>query len=150
MKRVTRCFASVTFALALFTAGCASVPMASMDADASAKTFTVPVSKSSIYLYRNETFGAAIPMTVSLDGRVAGQTGPQTYFLWEVDPGEHEVASHTENIATSKLTTQPGKAYFIWQEVKMGMWMARSQLQEVNEETGRKGVLECKRLSSNF
>jgi hypothetical protein len=32
----------------------------------------------------------------------------------------------------------------------MGMWMARSQLQQVDEPTGRKGVSECKRVQGNF
>ena len=41
-------------------AGCASVPMASPEADANAKSFRVPAGKSNIYIYRNESFGAAI------------------------------------------------------------------------------------------
>ena len=69
-------------------------------------------------------------MTVSLNGKVAGQTGPQTYFVWEVDPGSHEIASHTENVSTLKLTTEAGKTYYVWQEVKMGAFMARSLLQQ--------------------
>jgi hypothetical protein len=134
--------------VALLVSGCASVPMTSLDARA--KAFIAKPDKSLIYLYRNETFGGAIAMTVSLDGKVAGQTGPQTYFLWEVEPGAHEVTSHTENVATLKLTTDPGRLYFIWQEVKMGMWTARSQLQQVDEETGRKAVSECKRAQCSF
>lgn len=137
-------------AMLVLVTGCASVPMASLDDDAKAKAFSVKPDKSSIYVYRNETFGSAITMTVALDGKVAGQSGPQTYFLWEVEPGNHEVASHTENVSTLKLTTEAGKAYYVWQEVKMGMWMARSLLQQVDEETGRKGVLECKRAQSAF
>jgi len=131
-------------------AGCASVPMASLDDDTEAKNFTVRTDKASIYLYRNEVFGGAIPLTVALDGKVAGQTGPQTYFLWEVEPGPHEVSSISENTSTLALDTEAGKAYYIWQEVKMGLWMARSLLQEVDEETGRKGVSECKRAQSKF
>lgn len=129
-------------------AGCASVPMASQDADASAKTFQPRPGMANIYLYRNETFGAAVAMTVSLDGKVMGRTGPQTYFLWEVAPGRHEIASHTEN--TSKLTidVQAGRNYYVWQEVKMGMFQPGSLLQEMSEVEGRKGVMECKRATA--
>ena len=141
---------SVFLLLALLVSGCASVPMSSMDDDAKAKTFSVRQDKSNIYLYRNETFGAAIPMTVALDGKVAGQSAAQTFFLWEADPGAHEVSSIAENTTTLKLNTEAGKAYYVWQEVKMGMWMARTQLQQVDEATGRKGVSECKRAQSNF
>jgi hypothetical protein len=48
------------------------------------------------------------------------------------------------------MDAEAGKTYYIWQEVKMGLWMARSLLQEVDEETGRKGVSECTRAQSKF
>ncbi|WP_432698034.1 DUF2846 domain-containing protein [Marinobacterium sp. YM272] len=136
--------------LFLLLGGCASVSMTSLDADRQAKEFAVADDKSNIYLYRNEMFGGAIAMPVSLDGRMAGRTGPETFFLWEVEPGQHEVVSHTENEARLTLTTEAGRNYFIWQEVKMGMWTARSQLHEVSEEEGRAGVQECKRADSAF
>lgn len=150
MKANKRSFLGLTLLLASIISGCASVPMTSMEEDARAKSYAVPAGKSSIYLYRNETFGGAIPLTVAVDGKVAGQTGPMTYFLWDVAPGLHELSSLSENTSTLKLNTEEGKTYFVWQEVKMGMWTARSLLQEVDAETGRKGVAECKRAQSNF
>jgi len=143
-------FISACLLATALVSGCASVPMASLDDDTSAKTFAVKEGKSSIYVYRNESFGGAIPITVALNGKVAGQTGPQTFFLFEVDPGAHEVSSIAENNSLLKLNTEPGKSYFVWQEVKMGMWMARSLLQQVDDATGRKGVAECKRAQANF
>jgi hypothetical protein len=124
--------------------------MASTDDDAKAKSFVVSKDKASIYLYRNESFGAAISMDVALNGRLAGKTAALTYFLWEVDPGTYEVSSVAENTSTVKLNVEAGKAYYVWQEVKMGLWMARSQLQQVDDATGRKGVSECKRVLSSF
>ncbi len=121
-----------------------------MDEDTKAKSFVVRDGKSNIYVYRNESFGGAIPITVALDGKVAGQSGPKTYFMFEVDPGSHEVSSIAENNSVLKLDTVSGKSYFVWQEVKMGLWMARSQLQQVDEEKGRNGVTECKRAQSNI
>ncbi|MEW6413795.1 MAG: DUF2846 domain-containing protein [Pseudomonadota bacterium] len=140
MKTKNPLFLYAGLLLAAVISGCASVPMASLDEDARAKTFAVREGKSNIYVYRNESFGGAIPLTVALDGKVAGQTGPQTYFLFEVEPGPHEVSSIAENTSTLRLDTVAGKSYYVWQEVKMGMWMARSQLQQVDEATGKKGV----------
>lgn len=71
--------------------GCASVPMASLDADIQAKQFVIAPGKSNIYLYRDKEFGPAITMPVALDGQVAGKTASNTYFLRSVDPGRHEV-----------------------------------------------------------
>lgn len=129
--------------------GCASVPMAPPEADASAKQFQPKPGQSNIYLVRNESFGGAIAMTVSLDGKVMGKTGPKTYFLWEVAPGPHEIASHTENTVKISIDAKPGRNHFIWQEVKMGMWQPRSLLHELSEEEGRKAVLECTRASGS-
>ena len=40
--------------------GCASVPMASVERDAQTKTFVVAPDKANIYVYRNESMGAAV------------------------------------------------------------------------------------------
>lgn len=124
--------------------------MASLDADREAKTFSTEAGKAHIYLYRHETYGAAIRMPVSLDGRIAGDTGPKTYFLWRVSPGKHEIASHTENTATLTIDAEAGRNYYVWQEVKMGMWAARSQLHEVDAERGQKDVNQCKLADSKI
>jgi len=132
----------------VLVAGCATVPMAPPEADARAKTFAVEPGKANIYVYRNEFIGAGIPMTVALNGKVMGQTGPKTYFFWQVDPGRYEIQSIAENTSTVALDAQAGRSYFVWQEVKAGLWMARSALQVVDEATGRKGVQECKLIQS--
>lgn len=129
--------------------GCASVPMASSQQDTAAKQFHAPADKSRIYLYRNETFGSAIKMAVSLDGKSMGQTGPHTYFMWDVAPGRHTIESLTENTPKLTLDTKPGQLYFVWQEVKMGFLSPRSALHKVDRQTGEKGVMECRLAKSS-
>jgi len=134
---------------ALLLSGCVSVPMASPEADAQAKTYATLPTKANLYVFRHESFGRTNKMTVSLDGKLVGQTTAQTYFLLQVDPGKHEVASLAENVSTLSVDAQAGKNYFVWQEVKMGAWSARSLLQLVDEETGRKRVDACMRAQHN-
>jgi uncharacterized protein YceK len=128
----------------LVFSGCASVPMESNVEDEAAKTFEVVEGRSNIYIYRNENLGGAIKMPVLLDDKIAGDTAPKTFILKTVEPGEHVVVSKTENDASLAFTTEAGKNYFVWQEVKMGLWTARSKLHLVDEATGRDGVNECK------
>ena len=135
--------AALVFSGALL-GGCASVPMASPDADAKAKTFAVQADAANVYIYRNESFGAAIKMTVVLDGQIAGDTAANTYIMKTVAPGKHTLISKTENDSTIEINAESGKNYYIWQEVKMGAFAARSNLQVVDETTGQKGVSECK------
>lgn len=134
----------IGLAYVAFLSGCASVPMASVEQDAKAKTYAVAPGKSNIYVYRNENFGAAVKLNVEMDGKVVGQTAAKTYFALEVEPGKHSITTRSENVSTVDLVTEVGKNYFVWQEVKMGMLSPRSKLQTVDEETGKKGVSECK------
>lgn len=140
--------AALSAILVLLLSGCASVPMAPLDQDTKAKDFSPIPNKASLYIYRNESFGAAIPMTVSVNGKALGQTAAQTYFRLNLTPGKYNVESHAENVSNLPLATEAGKNYFVWQEVKMGMWMARSLLQQTDEATGRAGVMESKLIAT--
>lgn len=128
---------------AVLLTGCASVPKASPEQDARAKTFAVAAGKANIYLYRNESMGGAVKMDVALDGKPMGQTAAQTYFMFEVTPGKHTITSKAENEVMQEVIAEAGKNYFIWQEVKMGVMYARNKLNVVDEATGRAGVAEC-------
>jgi hypothetical protein len=136
--------ASITLA-----AGCASVSKAPPQADAEAKTFKPNPSVAQVYVYRNETLGAALSMPVTVNGKVAGSTGPNSYFKFDLPAGKHTITSQGD---TSKLdlTVEAGKNYFVWQEVKMGFVSGNSKLQVVSEEVGRKGVLESTRIQSTL
>jgi hypothetical protein len=129
---------------ALLVAGCASVPMAAPDADAAAKAFKTDASMANVYIYRNENMGAAVKMPVLLDNMSVGDTVANSYIMRPVTPGKHVVTSKTENDSTLSLDAKAGTNYFIWQEVKMGAFAARSELHLVDEAKGKAGVLECK------
>jgi hypothetical protein len=130
--------------LALVMTGCASVQMADPQQDASLKTFKVAPDKAGIYIYRNESMGAAVKMDILVDGKQIGESAAKTYFYQEVTPGKHTVSSKAENTDTLEVTVKPGTLSYIWQEVKMGILMARTKLSLVSEEEGKKGVQESK------
>lgn len=141
LKRLLAVGALITIVLA---SGCASVPMASPKQDTAAKSFAAKPGRANIYVYRNETMGAAIKMPVALNGKLVGDTAAKTYLLLEVAPGSHTVTSKTENDSSVTVNALAGRNYFLWQEVKMGFAAARSNLQLVDESTGKAGVQECK------
>jgi hypothetical protein len=144
MKKQGLLYLLLAGVLSILVNACASVPMAPPEMDLKAKNMSAPRDKALVYLYRNESMGGAIKMTVNLDGRYQGQTAPKTYFMWLLTPGRHEFSSVTENTATLPLDAKAGATYYIWQEVKMGMLSARSKLQLVDKETGRQGVDDSK------
>lgn len=139
MKKIL--FAAV---IVLGLAGCASVPMGDPKQDAALKTFSIPADKAGVYIYRNETMGAAVKMDVELDGQAIGQTVANTYLYKEVSPGKHSINSRAENTDFIEFEAKPGALSYVWQEVKMGVLYARTKLHLVGEYEGKKGVLETK------
>jgi hypothetical protein len=134
----------VVLLVAIGLAGCASVPMGDAGRDAQLKSFTPKPGVAGLYIYRNESIGAAIRMDVEVDGKPLGQSAAKTYFYKEVAPGRHTITSKSENTDSIEVDTVAGKLYYIWQEVKLGLLYARTKLTQVGEEEGRKAVLECK------
>lgn len=135
--------------VALSLVGCASVNMGDAKQDASAKTFAVAPDKAGVYVYRNESMGAAVRMDVEVDGKPIGQTAANTYLFKELTPGKHTIVSKAENTDTLEIEAKPGTLYYVWQEVKMGILYARNKLHLVNEPEGKKGVTETKLAKTN-
>ena len=139
---IRKLFAAAVLLGVLGMSGCASVPMADKSADAQAKQFQPAPDKAKVYVYRNEVMGAAVKMPVLIDNQSVGDTTSKTYIEKDLQPGPHTITSKTEKDSTITIDMLAGKIYYVWQEVKMGMFAARSQLHEVDEAKGQAGVRE--------
>lgn len=128
--------------------GCASVKMAAPADDAKAKAFTSSPDQAKFYVYRNEFLGGSIGMEVQVDGKSIGKTGAKTYFAFDLAPGMHSFVSVAENDSLLQIKADAGKIYYIWQEVKMGIMSARSQLKLVDSAQGQAGVKESQLLAA--
>jgi hypothetical protein len=133
-------------AVLLAATGCASVPLMPEADDLAAKTFAAPPpDRANVYVYRNESFGGAVKLGLLMDGFMVGESAAKTFFLLPVAPGRHVLSSVAENREELAIDAAAGQTYYVWQEVKMGVWAARSKLHLVDEATGKAGVGECKR-----
>ena len=134
--------AAVVLVGVLVMSGCVSVPIASKSADVQAKQFAPTSDKATVYIYRNESFGSAIKMPLLIDNVAVGDTASKTYVVKQLAPGPHTITSKTEKDSTVTIDMLAGQIYYIWQEVKMGVFAARSELHVVDEQKGRAGVQE--------
>ena len=137
---------AIFFASLFILGGCASVPMAPESEDMAKKEFNSPASdKSGIYVFRNSNFGAALKKSLYIDGKMIGETGPMTYFFREVQAGKHQLSTESEFSNNGlEIDTEGGKNYFVRQFIKFGLVVGGANLEQVSEEEGKKGVLECK------
>lgn len=101
MPMLSRLFQWFVPVLAVLQFGCTSVNKAPAAADSEAKRFAPKAGMSQVYVYRNETLGAALSMPVTVNGVLAGTTGANSYFKFDLAPGNHTITSQGE---TSKLT----------------------------------------------
>jgi hypothetical protein len=144
-----RHIAVAAIVIACLVSGCASVNKAGRDASTQAKTFSPITDKAVVYIYRDEILGAAIKLPVTVDGVVVGETGPKSFLQLALPPGPHTITSMGEKNSSLSLDTQPGQTYYVWQEVKVGMWAARSMLHKVDTSKGQDGVRECDLLETS-
>ena len=137
-----KCKLAMVLTLSALT-GCASVPLADHAADREAKTYAVRPGFSNVYIYRNQSFGAAVAMTVAIDGVVVGKTAADTYLMVEVRPGAHTIQSRAEDESSLRITAAPGQSYFVHQQVTLGRFRARSVLHSVDAAQAKADMKEC-------
>lgn len=134
-----------TLLITSFLTGCASVPMASHEDDKLRKEFSSPSQGTAgLYIYRNSNFGGALKKSVYLDDELIGETGPKTYFYQQITAGKHTISTESEFGNNDLiLNAVSGNNYFVRQYIKMGLFVGGANLEQVSEEVGRQGVLEC-------
>lgn len=117
--------------------------MASAQRDAELKTFPAPEEgNAGIYIYRNSFVGQALKKDLYINGERLGESANKTYFYRQVEPGEHTLSTESEFSDNAfKLLVEAGRNYFVRQYIKMGVFVGGANLELVNEEEGKKGVL---------
>jgi hypothetical protein len=147
----TRNARAVVAALITATAlgACTSVPMASSDADMQAKQFQPPpVEQSTLYVFREGIFGAAILLNASLGQRTLGQLGPDNYFRVDLKPGEYDMrCSGIEGAGSTAVRIAPGETRFVEVAARLGIGSARCAIFEVSEQQGRSAIAHSKRAA---
>lgn len=136
----------------LIVGGCASVSKAPSEQSKEAKSFTPPAGRGSVYLYRTgRMVGAAGQLSVKVNGKEAGGTGPGTFFKWDFTPGMYTFLSSTsESSATAQVEVTAGKVYFLRQDARMGISSGRVTIKKMDEHKGMKEVQDCKLLISSY
>lgn len=136
----------LTLHISALLCGCASVPLAPAEDDQLRKAFAAPVSNTAgLYIYRNSHAGATLKKSVFIDGDFIGETAPMTYFYREIKPGRRNLSTESEFSNNDLiLDAESGKNYYVRQYLKLGVFVAGAQLEQVAEDVGMKGVLECR------
>lgn len=135
----------LSFLLGFIVVGCAAkVPMDSIDNDKNLKEFNPPPEgKSGVYVYRDSLLGRALTKRVDINGKTIGETAPDVFFYETIEPGSTTVATQSEfsdNLLT--FNAEKNKNHFVRQYIKIGVFIGGADLELVDEEKGKEGVLK--------
>jgi hypothetical protein len=73
-----------------------------------------------------------------------GSTGPGSYLCWEREPGDVIVSATSENTSRVALPVRAGSVHYILQSIRMGIWIARTELEVMPEDKGKEELKRCK------
>ncbi|HGA2317145.1 TPA: DUF2846 domain-containing protein [Pseudomonas putida] len=125
--------------------GCASVPMESAEADAALKTFAAPpADQAGLYIYRDSFAGKGLKKSVTVDGKVIGETANKVYFHKLITPGSHKIGTESEfSDNVIELMAVGGKNYYVRQSIKVGVFVGGAKLEVVPEAEGQADLQKC-------
>jgi uncharacterized protein DUF2846 len=134
--------------LLLLLPGCVSTHQAARIPDLS-----VPVedaTKARIYVIRPALIGSAVQMMVTDNDGLIGETGPQSYLVWERPPGDAFITSRAEKPCSVALTVEAGKDYYVLQRVEPGVMYARCRMEQIDEDRAKKFMAGCKPAKQGY
>ncbi len=140
--KTVRILKASQFIFLIFLVGCASsrqyVPLPDLSR---------PIENTDqgrIYVLRATPFGCAISMKIREGVRTIGVTGPNSFLVWDREPGHASIVSEAEDDSVLDLEVEKGQTYYIQQHVKMGLLMARNELELLSDDRGKTLLKKCK------
>ena len=91
-----------------------------------------------IYVLRPGLYGNKIQTKLAADGEWKGVNRGNNYFFFTLEPGLHYFCSQAENRSVLVLTTEPGKTYYLEQDIHTGVMKARNDLGIIGDAEGVK------------
>ena len=141
--RLSAGFKAFLFLIVTTLTGCASahqyVPLPNQDVDVE------QVALSRVYVLRPSTLGAALKLTIRDEIRDVGKTGAKSFLCWERRPGQATIIGEAENRSSVLLDLEAGKRYYVKQGIRMGVMMARNELEVLDDEEGRRLLSKCRK-----
>ncbi len=126
------------------------VKKAATEVDEKAKSLVAPSDKALVYVIRATGFGGAVKFKVFCDDKFIGSTSGMRFVYTIQEPGKHNFMSQAENKDELSIVLEANKTYYLEQEVKMGIIMARNKLAVLDESAGRQKLIKCKLSDDNL
>lgn len=101
-----------------------------------------------VYVVRPTSMGFAVKSFFFCDDAVEGINQGSSYFYFYAAPGRRLFWSKSENVDALEQEVEAGKTYYVQQHVRMGGFRARTEIEVLDEESGKKALAECSKHGS--
>lgn len=125
------------FAACLCFLGCTSWKLAAPSETALRADAPPPKSAAKVCVIRTAVVAIAMTFPTRDNGTLVGATSGPTYFCYLAEPGEHEVVVEADDVETARLVAEPGKSYFLKQEVDFVFGYVKCRTVWVTEDEAR-------------
>jgi len=122
----------VVFTLTL--SGCGPRYMVAKDPCPDVRGVVAPAGKSALVIGRTTIFGGGVNIENYVDKKFVGATKGHSFFVTPVEPGLHYVTARAENFDTVLLNFEPDKTYYLQNEIRMGVFFARTKYDFVDAQ----------------
>jgi len=116
----------------LLLAGCSPKYMIANEPCPDVRKIVPPQGQSMLVVGRTTIFGSGVNFENYLDKKFIGTTKGHSFFIATVPPGKHYVIANGENFATLLINFEPDKTYYVQNEVRMGAFIARVNLEYID------------------
>jgi len=141
---------SLLVVLVIFSTACSSSKSVSSSVK-TAKEITVKKDKALVYIMRPSVYGILSKLRVDCDGESMGKTFGREFLYTYVNPGEHTFYAQSENDEEITLTLEPGKAYYIQQQIYPGLLTANVELEPITDQAEALEMLgKCSLAKNNL
>jgi hypothetical protein len=137
----------LAISMLLALGACATVPLASQQADQVGKQFDPPAQGAgAIYVYRPGYMALAKKVDVAIAGGAQAQLASNTYFRLEGPPGPIDISCHADNTAGQEIAVQPGDVRYVEVAMNAGWLGPNCAVTEVSPQQGQAAIRNAKRV----
>lgn len=108
-----------------------------------------PEDKALVFIIRRQSMAKLINLTLECNGVYLCTTIGKRFIYLILDPGSYTFVSKAKNKSSLQLNLEAGNTYFILQKLSTGGIITLTELELMEETTGRKKLKKCSLIDIN-
>lgn len=141
--------ATLLILVSVLLSGCGSVPLESQARSDALKSFDVPSNgMAGVFIYRDSRHGQSQKRSIWINKECVGQTARFIYYYQEVPGDTYHLLETDWQISPTEFITKDltlfarsGELYFIRQNIEIGTFWNRANLEQVSADVGKRAIM---------